>query len=146
MKRRRRTEILIEGSREIASAMAQEISDRYEVRLIEEPNQGLVMAKVRETAEQSLFYIGEVLVSECKVQVEGCMGLGIVKGLHNDLAYQLAVIDAAYQAGLRETLAWEPLLGSEEAKLRARREKAFGQIAKTKVDFETMDTVKGGER
>ncbi|OXL85008.1 phosphonate C-P lyase system protein PhnG [Paenibacillus sp. SSG-1] len=139
MKRRRRTEILVEGSRELAARMAQAIADRYEVKLVEQPSQGLVMVKVRETAKRSLFYLGEVLVSECKVQVEGSMGIGVVKGHDHELAYQLALIDAAYQAGLQETRAWDQTLLDEEARIAATRSQAFAEIAKTKVDFETMD-------
>lgn len=59
MKRRQRTEILVEGSRELAARMAQAIADRYEVKLVEQPSQGLVMVKVRETAKRSLFYLGK---------------------------------------------------------------------------------------
>ncbi|KAF9120071.1 hypothetical protein BGX30_003388 [Mortierella sp. GBA39] len=132
MKRRQRTEILVEGSRELAARMAQAIADRYEVKLVEQPSQGLVMVKVRETAKRSLFYLGEVLVSECKVQVEGSMGIGVVKGHDHELAYQLALIDAAYQAGLQETRAWDQMLLDEEARIAAARSQAFAEIAKTK--------------
>lgn len=139
MKRKQRTEILIEGSRELAASMAQDIAGRYEVKLVEQPSQGLVMVKVRESAQRSLFYLGEVLVSECKAQVEGSMGIGVVKGYDHELAYQLALIDAAYQAGLQETRAWDQALLAEEARIAAMRSQAFAELAKTKVDFETMD-------
>lgn len=43
MKRRERTEILIKGSGETAKAMSDEISNKYKVKIIEEPNNGLVM-------------------------------------------------------------------------------------------------------
>lgn len=139
MKRRQRTEILIEGSRNLAAGMAHDIADRYEVKLVEQPSQGLVMVKVRETAQRSLFYLGEVLVSECKAQVEGSMGIGVVKGHDHELAYQLAIIDAAYQAGLQETRAWDQALRAEEARISTMRSQFFREIATTKVDFETMD-------
>ncbi|GIP25071.1 phosphonate C-P lyase system protein PhnG [Paenibacillus sp. J23TS9] len=139
MKRRQRTEILIEGSRDLATSMAQDIADRYKVKLVEQPSQGLVMVKVRETAKRSLFYLGEVLVSECKAQVGGSLGIGLVKGHDHELAYQLAIIDAAYQAGLEETRAWDQALLAEEARIVAMRSRVFSEIAKTKVDFETMD-------
>lgn len=146
MDRKRRTEILIKGSPALASRLAQEILAAYEVLTVEEANSGVVMVKVRESARESLFYLGEVLITECKVMVDGYLGLGMVKGYEEDLAYKLAIIDAAYNAGLAETKQWAELLLQEES--RFRREKAVFKngILKTRVNFETMDEqINGGE-
>ncbi|MCZ8515195.1 phosphonate C-P lyase system protein PhnG [Paenibacillus filicis] len=140
MKRKQRTEILINGSPEIAAALAGDIKNRYEVHVIEEPNHGLVMVKVRETAQQSLFYLGEVLVTECKVQIEGAMGVGIIKGDEPERAYHLAVIDATYEARLKETEEWAGILQTEHERIAAERAAIHAQVLRTKVDFETMDT------
>lgn len=139
MNRKRRTEILINGSKEIAARLAGEILDKYDVKTIEEPNYGLVMVKVRETAKKSLFYLGEVFVTECKVQIGGSLGIGIVKGDEPELARNLAVIDAAYHAGLKETEAWTEILMAEEKRIEERRKSDYRKLLKTKVSFETMD-------
>lgn len=139
MKRKRRTEILINGSRELAAQLAEEMIQRYDVKTIEEPNQGLVMVKVRETAQKSLFYLGEVLVTECKVQINGAIGLGILHSHDRKLAYHLAVIDAAYEAGLIETADWTERLIHEEAECHKQRLAVQSGVLKTKVSFETMD-------
>lgn len=55
MNRKQRTEMLINGSPQLAAALANEIESRYPVALIEEPNHGLVMVKVRETAQKACF-------------------------------------------------------------------------------------------
>ncbi|WP_027416784.1 phosphonate C-P lyase system protein PhnG [Aneurinibacillus terranovensis] len=141
MKRKKRTEILINGSQEIAAALAQEIRDKYEVKRIEEPNNGLVMVKVRETAQKSLFYLGEVFVTEAKVQINDSLGIGIVKGDEPELAYDLAVIDAAYNAGLKETEEWSQLLLSEEQRINDKRRSIYHKVLKTKVNFDMMDIV-----
>lgn len=151
MKRKRRTEILINGSmeltgsweltgsRNLAAQLAEEILERYDVKTIEEPNQGLVMVKVRETAQKSLFYLGEVLVTECKVQINGSIGLGVLHSHDGKLAYHLAVIDAAYEAGLKETADWTDRLIQEEAAYQKQRLAEQSGVLKTKVSFETMD-------
>ncbi len=139
MKRRRRTEILINGSQKTLDDMAHCIKDNYQVKVIQEPESGLVMMKVRETSQQSLFYPGEVLVTECKVQIEGRIGIGIVTEDQTELAYNLAVIDAAYEAKLPETMAWKLLLENEEKVIQEQRAAANRSILKTKVNFETMD-------
>jgi alpha-D-ribose 1-methylphosphonate 5-triphosphate synthase subunit PhnG len=139
MKRRRRTEILINGSQKTLEDMAHCIKDNYQVKVIQEPESGLVMLKVRETSQKSLFYPGEVLVTECKVQIDGKIGIGIVTGDQPELSYHLAVIDAAYEAMLPETIEWKLLLENEEKVIQEQRATANQSILKTKVNFETMD-------
>ena len=139
MKRRRRTEILINGSQKRVEDMAHCIKDKYQVKVIQEPESGLIMLKVRETSQKSLFYPGEVLVTECKVQIQGTIGIGIVTGDQPELSYHLAVIDAAYEAMLPETIEWELLLENEEKVIQEQRAAANDSILKTKVNFETMD-------
>ncbi|WP_045523027.1 phosphonate C-P lyase system protein PhnG [Neobacillus niacini] len=139
MKRRRRTEILINGSQKRVENMAHCIKDKYQVKVVQEPESGLVMLKVRETSQKSLFYPGEVLVIECKVQIEGRIGIGIVTGDQPELSYNLAVIDAAYEANLPETIGWMELLENEEKVIQEQRAAANQSILKTKVNFETMD-------
>lgn len=139
MNRRRRTEILIKGSTEIAKKMFIEISKKYEVKIIEEPNNSLVMTKMREEAQKSLFYLGEVLVTEAKVQINGKLGIGIVRGNETELSYWLAIIDAAYNADLEETKDWQKLLEDEEKRIQEEMRKYNSRVLKTKVNFATMD-------
>ena len=139
MKRRRRTEILIKGSAELARRFSVEIEENYSIKVIQVPENGLVMVKMREAAQKSLFYLGEVFVTEVKVQIKDELGIGIVTGNNQELAYDLAVIDAAYNAGLDETRNWEQQLLDEEIKIKKIAEKEQGKIMMTKVNFETMD-------
>jgi alpha-D-ribose 1-methylphosphonate 5-triphosphate synthase subunit PhnG len=139
VKRKQRTEILIEGSHELAKSLAKEIEQKYSVTVIQKPENGLVMVKVRETSRKSLFYLGEVLVTECKAKVEGKIGMGIVQGDHPDLAYQLAVIDAAFLGELPETKPWTGILEIEKHYIEEKRKAKNEAILKTKVSFETMD-------
>ena len=94
---------------------------------------------MRETAKNSLFYLGEVLVTETKVQINNALGIGIVVGTDEALSYELAVIDAAYQANLKETEHWESLFEEEEKRIQKNKEKREKSILKTKVNFEMMD-------
>lgn len=139
MNRKKRTEILIKGSAGIAEGFAAEILRNHQVVTAEESNTGVVMIKVRDSAKKNLFYLGEVLVTECKVMINGSLGIGMVKGHAPEFAFHLAVIDAAYNAQLAETGHWiNVLLDEEQAILQENRETAE-KIMKTKVNFETMD-------
>lgn len=139
MNRRRRTEILIEGSRSFAKELTKEIEQKYEIQILSEPKHCLTMMKVRETAKRSLFYLGEVLVTETKVQVNGCIGIGIVTGHEEALSYELAVIDAAFEANLEETNYWPVLFEMEEQRISQQKLQREQAILKTKVDFEMMN-------
>jgi len=139
MQRKRRTEILIQGSADAAGKLAQEIMDLYDIRTIEESNNGMVMVKVRESAERTLFYLGEVLITECKVMINGFLGIGMVKGHEPALAYHLAVIDAAYNGDLPETKRWSDILLLEESRINQEDVTLQKKILKTKVNFDTMD-------
>ncbi|AGK98330.1 phosphonate C-P lyase system protein PhnG [Clostridium pasteurianum] len=138
MRRRRRTEILIKGSSEIAKNMFKEIEKNYEIKTIEEPDSALVMIKMRESSKNSLFYLGEVLVTEAKVQINEAFGIGIVRGNKPEFAYWLAVIDAAYNLELKETGSWEKILVEEEKRIKTEEALNDSKILKTKVNFESM--------
>lgn len=139
MNRRRRTEILIRGNKCLAKKLAEDIKNKYEVKSIEDPNNGLVMIKMRETAKRELFYLGEVLVTEAKVYVNGSLGLGIVAGDEYELANNLAIIDGAYKGNLEEIREWEKLLLKEEELIKEKEKIETKKILETKVDFSTMD-------
>lgn len=139
MNRRRRTEILIRGNKCLAKKLAEDIKNKYEVKSIEDPNNGLVMIKMRETAKRELFYLGEVLVTEAKVYVNGSLGLGIVAGDEYELANNLAIIDGAYKGNLEEIREWEELLLKEEELIKEKEKIETKKILETKVDFSTMD-------
>jgi len=138
MRRRRRTVILIKGSSELLKNMFEEIEKKYEIKTIEEAENGLVMVKMRESAKNSLFYLGEVLVSEAKVQINQKFGVGIIRGNKPEVAYWLAVVDAAYNSNLEEIKNWEDILVKEENKIKSLEATRDAKILKTKVDFESM--------
>ncbi|MEA4924091.1 MAG: phosphonate C-P lyase system protein PhnG [Syntrophomonadaceae bacterium] len=139
MNRKQRTEILIRGSADLAGQLAQEILDLYEVSIVEESHHGMVMVKMRESAQRSLFYLGEVLITECKVMINGALGIGMVKGDEPSLARNLAVIDAAYNGNLPETKPWQDILLAEDSHINQENAQFADSILKTKVNFETMN-------
>ncbi len=139
MNRRKRTKILIDGSRDFSRELVSEIARNYDIHVLATPQQALTMVKLRETAQKSLFYLGEVLVTETKVQIENTLGIGVVVGDEEKFSYQLAVIDAAYEANLVETEKWTSLFEEEEKRIHENRILKEASILKTKVNFEMMD-------
>jgi alpha-D-ribose 1-methylphosphonate 5-triphosphate synthase subunit PhnG len=135
----RRTRILIDYGKATAITMAEIIKEKYPIEMISEPTEALTMIKVRESAQNSLFYLGEVLVTETKVRVAGKLGIGLVKGHETDLSLALAIIDAAYSAELPETEKWQTLLAELERVGEEVIESRQRELARTKVNFETMN-------
>ena len=139
MNRRKRTKILIDGSRNFTKELVSEIARNYDIHVLTTPQQALTMVKLRETAQKSLFYLGEVLVTETKVEINNTFGIGIVVGDEEEFSYQLAVIDAAYEANLVETETWTLLFEDEENRIHENRLLNEASILKTIVNFEMLD-------
>lgn len=138
IRRKRRTEILIRGDRRLAARLAEQVQRVYAVQSVEDADHGLVMIKMRETAQNTRFYIGELFVTEAKVKINEHIGIGIIQGDEPELAYQLAVIDAAYVAQLPETREWTVELEAEEERIRERQIAEHRKRLLSKVQFETM--------
>ncbi|MEG0274584.1 phosphonate C-P lyase system protein PhnG [Amedibacillus sp. YH-ame10] len=139
MKRKERCEILIHCKENFLDKWADKLENSAQMTLLEEPATGLVMVKMRESAQNSLFYLGEVFVSEAKVSCNGHIGIGIITGNQLQKAYDLAVIDAAYKAELPLLSEFEIELKKEAVRLQEERTQKHRKIMKTKVNFDTMD-------
>lgn len=139
MKRRRRTEILINTNPLFAEGMRKQVEQHYDVVVVDEAENGLTMIKMRESAQQSLFYLGEVLMTEVKAQIGDAVGIGIIRGDEPERAYDLAVIDAAFNGKLPITLVWESQLLSEERRWLKQKARKQSQIMETQVNFDVMD-------
>jgi len=139
MKRKRRTRILVEGDPALRRQLAEEINAAHETVELEQPENGLIMITLRETARRSMFHLGEVMATECRVEVNGVIGLGIIAGDDPEAARDLAIIDGAYNAGLPECASWLELLEAEERRLAQVRVAEETRLLETRVRFETMD-------
>lgn len=138
--RRRRTEALIEGDRAVALGIARTIADEADVTELSAPHQGLVMCEVRETSRNSRFYLGDALMSECRVRIGDAEGLGVVLGSDDELAHALAVIDAAFnvEPPLSCMDGVERMIEDAEDELARTREKDWRRVLTSRVSFDMM--------
>lgn len=64
---------------------------------------GLVMVPYTDTAQGTVFHLGEVLVSEAHVRLsDGTEGYGMVAGRDIEFAMAAAVLDAAFATGIMQ--------------------------------------------
>lgn len=138
--RRLRTELLIESEPSLAHEIAQAIASKHKIIVEQSPKQVLVMNKVRESAKNTLFYLGEAVATEAIVYLDQIRGLGIVLGTKDELALDLAIIDAAYAHPdvCTEMKAFDGLLQEAKQRLDAKRREQQKMYQASKVQFETM--------
>ena len=143
MKRYERTSALVEGDPALARAIVCEVErdgSQGAVAVLDEPREELVMVQARETAQGSLFFLGEALTTSCRVRVGDAVGLGLVLGSDRCRAYELAVVDAVFSGAAGDAWAsrWDASLRAELARVEARDQREARRTAATKVDFSTM--------
>lgn len=142
MKRYERTQILVEGRPEVARRIAEQIELEHFVEVLDQPHEELVMVKVRESAQNTLFYLGEALMCSCRVCLDDkALGFGFALGDTRQKAYDLALVDAAYSTDfIQPKHEWDALLMEESERLRALKHQQQIEIEKTRVDFSVMDS------
>ncbi|MDR1070626.1 MAG: phosphonate C-P lyase system protein PhnG [Gracilibacteraceae bacterium] len=134
--KRRLTKILAKADGRDVAAMAADIRRRHRPVIVKAPGKTLAMIKMREPVRQSLFYIGEVIVCEAVVEIDGARGVAVVMGDDAGKTLDMAIIDAAVNGGVFRGM--ETLLALEIGQNeRAMRENAL--FLRTMVDFESMD-------
>lgn len=136
MEKKRLFKIMAGADDHILAQMTEEIRQRHEVVIIKEPGKTLAMIKMREPVESSLFYLGEVIVCEAAVELDGMRGMAVTMGDQLEKVLHMAIIDAAVNKGV--FIGMEILLRLEQQQMDAiMRENAMH--LKTMVNFTSMD-------
>lgn len=143
MKKERLSRILSRADRNFILNAAAEIQKSHSARIIKGPAKTLMMIKMREPVRESLFYMGEVLVTECILDVDGVRGMAVTMGDDSERTVACAVIDAAFNAAFPEVQDLEKKLIDLEARQLQRIQKENALFHGTEVNFSSMDS--GGD-
>ena len=136
MDKKRLTKILAKADRRDVAALSADIQKTYRPIIVKEPGKTLAMIRMRDPAKQSLFYIGEVIVCESAVEIDGVRGLAVLMGDDAEKTLDMAIIDAAVNKGVFAGM--DALLAIEKQQNDlVMRENALH--LKTMVNFESMD-------
>jgi alpha-D-ribose 1-methylphosphonate 5-triphosphate synthase subunit PhnG len=136
MEKKRLTRILARADKQSVAALSTEILKSHRPVIIKEPGKTLAMVKMREPVKQTLFYIGEVIVCEAAVEIEGVKGASVAMGDDTEKTLNMAIIDAAINKGVFTGM--DSLLALEKQQNDIiMRENAMHM--KTTVNFESMD-------
>jgi alpha-D-ribose 1-methylphosphonate 5-triphosphate synthase subunit PhnG len=106
-----------------------------QIDVISPPTVGMVMARAIDGALGETFNLGEVLVTEARVQVGGVEGWGMVAGSRPDHALAVAVVDAALAGAHPDRFVVDGELRDLLARRTERDAAAWREIAPTRVQF-----------
>lgn len=138
MNRRELSAILAGASAQEVEAAAQEIKDTCEIQILKQPQKTLVMVKVRESVKKSLFYLGEILATECMVTVNGKKGASVMAGDNFEKCISAAVIDGFLNDETQDHSKVLEQIRKLGEKQKREREKLNRQLRKSKVNFNVM--------
>jgi alpha-D-ribose 1-methylphosphonate 5-triphosphate synthase subunit PhnG len=97
------------------------------------------MMPVQDSVEQSPFYLGEVLITEATVEIEGTIGYGFTLEVNLERALCFAIIDAALRHDLPEAREIQGLLARQTEIIKNKRLQEKRLIAATRVNFTTLE-------
>jgi len=140
VEKKRQTRILAKADHQVVADLSAVIKETYRPLILKGPQKSLAMIKVREPVKQSLFYLGEVIVHEAVVEIDGVKGAAVLMQDKPDndaeKTLDMAIIDAAINKGIFTCM--NTLLELEEQQNdQVMRENALH--LKTMVNFESMD-------
>lgn len=98
---------------------------------------GLVMLPMRDTAQGTHFYLGEVLVSEARITAGGQEGYGMRRGRDLQAAMAMALVDLAVALGRADGVCEAFLCAERDAQAEADRQ-TLRRVEATRVDMETF--------
>ncbi|WP_456277347.1 phosphonate C-P lyase system protein PhnG [Bacillus sp. AK128] len=139
MKKSELTKILVEGNPELLKQLSLQAEELVVIKIERKPKTGLIMLKVRDSVSMQPFYMGEVLVTECTVSIDGMYGMGTIMGEEFERSYQIAVIDAVFNVGLPIVQEWLPILEEEAMSIKRKHQKEQAMAVSSRVNFDTME-------
>ena len=136
MEKRRLTKILAKADGAVIAALSAEILKAHQPVIVKEPGKTLAMIKLREPVRQSLFYLGEIIVTEAVVEIDGVRGRAVLMGDDAEKTLNMAIIDAAVNKGVFDGMDRLLALEKQQNDLVMRQNALH---LKTMVNFESMD-------
>ena len=136
MDKRRLTKVLVRADKSEVAAMSADIQITYQPIIVKEPGKTLAMIKLRDPVRQGVFYIGEAIVCEAAVEIDGVQGISVLMGDDAEKVLDMAIIDAAVNKGVFNDF---ERLAELESKQNIREMQEHAMNLRTMVNFETMD-------
>ena len=131
--------ILCECALEPLEAFVREMEEHCTVQVIRQPAIATTMIRAEDSVEGQPFYLGEALITECEVNVDGVPGYGICLGDEPVRSYCIAFVDSLLQLSDARMARVNAFLEEQEHLIAARMQTEHKHIQRTKVDFKLME-------
>ena len=112
------------------------IADLGEIEVIYSRT-GLVMLPMRDTAQGTVFHLGEVLVSEAHIRLGEAEGYGMCQGHDLEASMAMALVDLAMAMGVQSE-ACKSFIDKEARAQMAADTETLRRVEATRVDMETF--------
>ncbi len=133
-----RSRIFAEGDFEIFETLANTVLGRADVQVVKEPQTCLVMMSALDSVEHVPFHLGEVLITEAAVELDGVLGYGFALENQPVKALCFAVLEAALQAGHSTAPLILETFQNQAAAVEEKRRQESARLAGTRVNFDVM--------
>lgn len=130
-------EVLARSDAEKLKAFADPLVAKLDTIEVIENRTGLVMLPMRDTARGTHFHLGEVLMSEARISVDGVEAFGMRRGRDLEAAMAMAVVDACVSLG-REAARCADFIAAEARRLEAEDRETLRRVEATRVNMETF--------
>lgn len=116
-----------------------QLESQSTIQVIRYPAIASMMIRAEDSVEGQPFYLGEALVTECELNVDGQAGFGLCLGDEPVRSYCIAFVDALLLLADGRLPAVKAFLAQQESLIRAREQNEQAHIQRTKVDFKLME-------
>ena len=133
-------QVLCECAQDRLINFVSQLESNLTVEIVLAPKLCMTMVQAEDSIDFQPFYLGEVLITECQLTVNGELGYGFCMGDAPQRAYSMAIIDAILhkpEHPLQTEI--QLFIEKEKAILTKSRLEEYNQILKTKVDFKIME-------
>jgi alpha-D-ribose 1-methylphosphonate 5-triphosphate synthase subunit PhnG len=132
-------QIICECDLEPLEAFVRELEKQCTVQVIRHPAIGTTMIRAEDSVEGQPFYLGEALITECELNVDGQPGFGLCLGDEPVRSYCMAFIDALILLSDSRLPHVQRFLKDQEGRITDRLQTEHEHIQRTKVDFKLME-------
>ncbi len=131
--------LLAFAGRDTVIALASRIEQKHQVFVTKPPAKTMVMIEVREPVKSSRFFMGEMLATECFVEVDGIRGAAVMKGDDLEKTRAAAILDAAHTAEFEEFISASPELEAIRLKRSGDRQRNAAIHRQSQVNFKILE-------
>jgi alpha-D-ribose 1-methylphosphonate 5-triphosphate synthase subunit PhnG len=132
-------QILCECSLEELQAFVRLQEEGSQVQLVRHPVIATTMVRAEDSVEGQPFYLGEALITECELSVDGQLGYGICLGDEPVRSYCIAFVDALLLLKDHRLAPLQDFLGRQDEIIRRRQAEEQDHINRTRVDFKLVE-------